>query len=104
MTARFVLFRSQLPRKVRELSMNRRKEIAHTIATEAKSSAPVLTGRYQAGISVEVSGTQIMVVDTDDTAIHKEYGTSKAPAHAALTNAAMRYGTYSGTRPRRGRR
>lgn len=104
MKARLTLFKSQLPRKVRKLSTKQRQAIARDIAEEARNMAPVLTGRYRDGFGVEVSGSIVRVVNTDDTAIHKEYGTSKAPAHAALTNAAMGYGTYTGTRPRKGKR
>lgn len=81
--------------------MSRRKEIAGEIAADARNRAPVVTGAYRGGIGVETNSDEVRVVDNDDDAIHKEYGTSDTPAHAALTNAAMQYGRYSGTMPRR---
>ena len=69
---------------------NQRMKIAAQIANSARAAAPVLTGRYRDGIAVE----------SDGLTIHKEYGTSDTPAHAALTNAAIEYGRYSGTQPR----
>lgn len=101
---RLTVYHSKLPRLVRQRSVEERTEIASQIAADARAQAPRLTGAYAQGIAVEVDGTLVRVVDNDDTAIHKEYGTSRTPAHAALTNAAMSYGRYSGTRPRGGRR
>ena len=74
--------------------------VAGEIAGDAQGFAPVLTGRYAGSFSVE-TGQGVRVVSSDTTAIHKEYGTSDTPAHAALTEAAMRHGKYTGTRPRR---
>ncbi|MEJ6013287.1 hypothetical protein WG936_05480 [Corynebacterium sp. H127] len=88
---------------MRQQSLQSRAELAHQIAEAARANAPVLTGEYASGIGVEISGTQVSVVDNDETAIHKEYGTSDTPAHAALTSAAMAFGRYSGMRPRRRR-
>lgn len=79
---------------------HQRMKIAAQIANNARAAAPVLTGRYRDGIAVESDGLTVRVVDNDETAIHKEYGTSDTPAHAALTNAAIEYGSYSGTQPR----
>nr|DAJ31973.1 MAG TPA: hypothetical protein [Caudoviricetes sp.]DAK89430.1 MAG TPA: hypothetical protein [Caudoviricetes sp.]DAO82737.1 MAG TPA: hypothetical protein [Caudoviricetes sp.]DAQ85100.1 MAG TPA: hypothetical protein [Caudoviricetes sp.]DAT71233.1 MAG TPA: hypothetical protein [Caudoviricetes sp.] len=42
----------------------------------------------------------VRVVDNDELAIHKEYGTADTPAHATLTGTAMRFGRYRGMRPR----
>lgn len=100
MSARLTLYREQLRRETKQESLEGRREIATKIAGDAKSAAPVLTGAYSGGMAVEESGGTVMVVDNDDDAIHKEYGTSDTPAHAALTNAAMAYGRYSGMRPR----
>lgn len=100
MRYRITLHPQALQRDARLLSYDGRKEVADQIANDARSAAPVLTGAYAGGIAVEASGNQVRVVDNDDTAIHKEYGTSDTPAHAALTNAAANYGRYSGTRPR----
>lgn len=101
MSARLTIFPDRATRRARRLSLPEIEDVAGQIADLARSSAPVLTGAYRNRIGVEVEGTQVRVVDTDDTAIHKEYGTSDTPAHAALTNAAMGFGRYSGTRPRR---
>lgn len=78
-------------------------KIAGRISSDATGFAPRLTGRYAGSFTVDTS-EGVRVRSSDDTAIHKEYGTSKTPAHAALTEAAMRYGKYSGTRPRGRRR
>ncbi|WP_048378884.1 hypothetical protein [Corynebacterium renale] len=99
--ARISLFPAALRRQTRSESLKAREEIAHKIAADAADTAHVLTGRYQASFDVEVHGTQVQVISHDMTAIHKEYGTSKMPAQATLTNAAMAYGKYSGTRPRK---
>lgn len=98
--ARITIFDEVARRQAREISQERRVEIGGQIASDASSFAPRLTGEYASSFAVEESGTQVQVVSNDDTAIHKEYGTSDTPAHASLTEAAMRYGKYSGTRPR----
>lgn len=103
MKARLTIFKSQIRQQVRLQSRSGRRKIARQIADAARAAAPYRTGAYTTGIEVKESGTQIMVVDTDETAIHKEYGTSKTPAHASLTNAAMDHGKYSGMRPRKGK-
>lgn len=87
----------------REGSVDERKRIAERIMIDARPLAPVLTGDYRGGIAVKVDGQDVSVVDNDEDAIHKEYGTSDTPAHAALTTAAMKYGQYRGMRPRRSR-
>ncbi|MEJ6019874.1 hypothetical protein [Corynebacterium sp. H113] len=99
--AKLTLFQQELRRETRQESTKKRRDIAGKIAADARSSAPVVTGAYRGGIGVEEDGDTVMVVDNDPDAIHKEYGTSDTPAHAALTNAAMAYGKYSGMRPRR---
>ncbi len=98
--ARLTIFPEKTARQVRRQSLNGRLEIAEQIAADARATAPVLTGAFRRGIGVEVSGTQVMVVDNDPDAIHKEYGTSRTPAHATLTSAASRHGRYSGMKPR----
>ncbi|MDO4630875.1 MAG: hypothetical protein Q4A82_01080 [Corynebacterium sp.] len=85
---------------IRRETLAQRKKIAKEIAREAQIDAPILTGEYRGGIDVEVHTTQVHVVDNDDLAIHKEYGTADTPAHGVLTHNAMKYGKYSGTRPR----
>lgn len=97
---RITLHPQALQRDARILSYDGRKEIAEQIASDARANAPILTGAYAGGIEVQAGGGQVRVVDNDDTAIHKEYGTSDTPAHATLTNAAANYGRYSGTKPR----
>lgn len=87
-------------------TLEARAQIAHLAADDARTEAPVLTGAYRGGITVfvdEGEGT-VTISDTDETAIHKEYGTSDTPAHATLINAASRYGKYYGARPRGSRR
>ncbi|MGB6246110.1 HK97 gp10 family phage protein [Gordonia sp. (in: high G+C Gram-positive bacteria)] len=81
-------------------SVEQRAQIAHRAASDARTEAPVLTGAYRDGVTVLVDGADVTISDTDETAIHKEYGTSDTPAHATLINAASRYGTYYGARPR----
>jgi hypothetical protein len=90
--------------QARQLSIEDRAQIAHEIGAIARAAAPVLTGRFQAGIGVQVDGTQVEVVDNDPTAGYKEYGTSHTPAHATLTSAAAQFGRYSGVKPRGGGR
>lgn len=98
-TARLTIYPRGSVAEARELAWDRLVEIGGLVASEASAGAPRLTGRYAASFSVETS-EGVRVVSSDDTAIHKEYGTSRTPAHASLTSAAMRHGRYSGTRPR----
>jgi hypothetical protein len=77
-----------------------RVRIANQVAVEAQADAPVLTGAYRNGIEVQVDGDRVSVVDMDPESIYKEYGTSDTPAHASLTEAAMRHGRYTGWQPR----
>ncbi|OKX85130.1 hypothetical protein [Corynebacterium glutamicum] len=89
--------------EARELSRPDLVTIAGKISGDASGFAPRRTGRYASSFSVDTS-EGVRVVSSDTTSIHKEYGTSDTPAHAALTEAAMRQGKYSGTRPRGRRR
>jgi hypothetical protein len=100
MTIRVTLFREELLREARRLSTEQRVEIAHEIAQDAISAAPVRTGEYRGGIGVEVSGDEVAVVDNDPESVYKEYGTSDTPAHAVLTDAARKHGKYSGMKPK----
>lgn len=86
-------------RSARRLARPKLVEVAERIAADAQAFAPVQTGTYAGSFSVSTSDG-VRVESNDETAIHKEYGTSDTPAHAALTEAAMRHGKYSGTRPR----
>jgi len=92
--------RAAARRGLRRQTAPARKKIAQEIASQAKAVAPVLTGDYRDGIGVNVRGTMVRVVDNDELAIHKEYGTADTPAHATLTGTAMRFGRYRGMRPR----
>ena len=96
---RITIFDKQARREAREGSQKGLVEIAEQIAEDAQGFAPELTGRFAASFYVDDTDG-VRVASADDTAIHKEYGTSDTPAHASLTEAAMQYGKYSGTRPR----
>ena len=98
--AKLVLYRRRILRELRRQTVPARKKIAQEIASQAKAVAPVLTSDYRDGIGVNVRGTMVRVVDNDELAIHKEYGTADTPAHATLTGTAMRFGRYRGMRPR----
>ena len=101
-SARITIFAGQAIAEAEHIARPDLIKVAGLIAGDASGFAPVLTGRYAGSFAVETSNG-IRVVSSDTTSIHKEYGTSDTPAHAALTEAAMRYGKYTGTRPR-GRR
>lgn len=105
MAARLIIYKGRVRRyAAREGSHEDRVEIAEKIAADARPLAPVVSGDYRGGIEVEQSsGFRVSVVDEDENAIYKEYGTSDTPAHAALTAAAMKYGRYRGMRPRKSR-
>lgn len=100
MTVRITIFREAAIREAVQISTEERVQIAETVASEAEATAPVLSGAYRNGIHVQVEGDVVRVVDEDDAAIHKEYGTSDTPAHAVLTDAARKHGRYSGTQPK----
>lgn len=97
--ARLTVYADVARREARELSRPELITVAGKISGDASGFAPRRTGRYASSFTVE-TGDGVRVVSSDTTAIHKEYGTSDTPAHAALTEAAMRYGKYTGTRPR----
>lgn len=98
---RITIFHEVAIREATRLSTEGRTRIAEEIAADAQSSAPIVSGAYRNGIHVSVDGPQVRVVDDDDAAIHKEYGTSDTPAHAVLTDAARKQGKYTGTQPKR---
>lgn len=100
MAARVTIYTDRARREARAISFDDRREIATKAAAEARASAPVYTGAYRDGITVTTSGDRVFIVDNDDDAIFKEYGTVDTPAHAALTDAARKYGEYSGWKPR----
>lgn len=96
MGIRVTLYRAQLLAEARKLSTEQRVEIAHEAAGDAVADAEVLTGAYRDGIHVEVDDDHVAIVDDDPDSPYKEYGTSDTPAHMALTEAASRYGKYTG--------
>jgi hypothetical protein len=100
MGARVTVFTAQALAEAARLSTPKRVQVAQEIAAEAQADAPVLTGAYRNGIEVQVDGDRVSVVDMDPESIYKEYGTSDTPAHASLTEAAMRHGRYTGWQPR----
>lgn len=100
MSARLQVYHGRLPGLVQTQTRSGRVRIADQIAADAAGAAPYLKGDFRAGIGVETQGDQVLVVNADPTAIHKEFGTSRTPAHATMTSAATKYGIYSGMRPR----
>lgn len=100
MAARVTVFKAASIAEAVRISTPERVQIAEEIAAEAQGDAPVLTGAYRNGIEVVVSGDRVSVVDQDPDAVYKEYGTSDTPAHASITEAAMRHGKYTGWQPR----
>lgn len=99
MTARITIYGDKARGSAREGSHEELLDIAGKIAADASGFAPVQTGTYAGSFHVTDS-EGVRVESSDEDAIHKEYGTSDTPAHAALTTAAQQYGKYSGTRPR----
>ncbi|NHP18107.1 HK97 gp10 family phage protein [Rhodococcus sp. IC4_135] len=100
MSARITPYPGQLRGEAFAESFDDRLDIAMSIAQEARADAPVLTGDYRDGITVDTDGERVFVLDEDEDAIFKEYGTIDTPPHAVVTNAASRHGEYSGWRPR----
>jgi hypothetical protein len=82
--------------EAKRLSVEGRAKIAHQAAGDARATAPVETGEYRSGVGVEVGGSRVAIVNNDPEAGYKEYGTSDTPAHMTMTNAARKYGRYSG--------
>lgn len=101
--ATITIFKDAAQREAKVLARPDLVKIAGKIAGDATGFAPRRTGRYAGSFAVDTANG-VRVRSSDDTAIHKEYGTSDTPAHAALTEAAMRYGRYQGTQPRGRRR
>lgn len=102
--ARVTVFSAIAKAEARRISTPRRIEVANVAAAEAIARAPVETGEYRNGIHVVVSGDDVSLVDDDETAVHKEYGTLDTPAHAVLTDAVRKHGKYTGMQPRASRR
>lgn len=97
---RVTVYPERVRAQAQTVSLDRRIDIANEAAAQARADAPVLTGEYRDGISVEVVGERVFLVDNDEESIFKEYGTLDTPPHAVLTNAASQHGRYSGWRPR----
>ncbi|MFC9786434.1 HK97 gp10 family phage protein [Rhodococcus sp. NPDC127528] len=100
MPTRVTVYPGRARSEARAISTDQRIDIANEAALEARATAPVLTGEYRDGISVEVDGDRVFLVDNDEDAVFKEYGTVDTPPHAVLTTAASEHGRYSGWRPR----
>lgn len=100
MKVRYTQYDGQLIKELRRETKSDRMDVASRILNEARATAPVLEGDYRGGMHIESSGDEVSVVDSDPEAIYKEFGTSQTPAHASLTNAARRYGKYTGWQPR----
>lgn len=100
MAAQVTIYDDIARREAYRISTPKRVVIAHEIAGEGRASAPVRSGEYRDGIGVQVDGDRVSAVDEDPESIYKEYGTHTTPAHAVLTEAAMRHGRYSGWQPR----
>lgn len=101
--ARVTVFGAIAVAEARRLSTEGRARIAHQAAGDARATAPVESGEYRSGAGVEVSGDTVAIVNNDPEAGYKEYGTADTPAHMTMTNAARRYGRYSGMTGRGGR-
>lgn len=100
MAVRVTVFAAQAAAEAVRESLPERVTVANEIVAEARAAAPVRTGEYRDGIHVQQDGDRVSAVDDDPEAIYKEYGTSDTPAHAVLTEAAMRHGKYTGWQPR----
>lgn len=97
---RVTVFAAEAIRLAREATVAERAQIAEQAADDARATARVDTGEFKAGIGVEVDGTLVRIVNNDPEAGYKEYGTADTPAQATMTNAARRYGRYSGVQPK----
>lgn len=97
---RITVYPDEVYRLARELSTDGRYTIASQAADAARATAHVATGEFKSAIGVEVDGTLVRIVNNDDTAGFKEYGTSDTAPQATMTNAARRYGKYSGVTPK----
>ncbi len=85
-----------LPALVAEAAADALGEIAGDIANDARAAVPVESGEWKSGISSEKTDLYGLVTSSDPESFYKEYGTSDTPAHMALTNAARKYGKYTG--------
>lgn len=94
--ARFVPA-ADLERQVVLATVSDRYDVALAAAAEGRGAAPRVTGQYAGGMGARRYGSgAVVIVDTDPETLYKEWGTVDTPPHAALTNAARRYGRYTG--------
>ena len=98
--ARVTVYPAQAIAEARAACGDQLFEIAGQIADEARSSAPVETGTFQTSISAQRDGNRASVIADDEVAFYIEYGTSDTPAHGTMTNAARKFGRYTGMTPR----
>lgn len=63
------------------------KLAADQMVDEAKSIAPVDTGRFQDSIHAEIDGTEAAVGSDVEYAVYLEFGTSDTPTFATLRRA-----------------
>lgn len=97
--ARVTIYPEQLQKELKRETRKGREQIAGRILNDARASAPVDTGEFRNRFSME-PGEDPRVVNSDPGAQYIEYGTSDTPAHGTLTNAARKYGKYTGWTPR----
>lgn len=97
---RVTVYADEAIRLARQATVDERTDIAEQAADDARATARVDTGEFKAGIGVEVDGTVVRIVNNDPEAGYKEYGTSDTAPQATMTNAARRYGRYSGVQPK----
>jgi hypothetical protein len=90
------IFYDQCYRQARRISTPDRVDVAKNIVGSHRASAPVDSGAFRDGATVSQNGDLVAVVNRDPDSKYKEYGTSDTPAHATMTNAARRYGRYTG--------
>ncbi|GAA3877817.1 hypothetical protein GCM10022243_48160 [Saccharothrix violaceirubra] len=100
MGAKVTVYSGQAVAEANRISTEYRRRIAERIAADARAEAPVRTGEYREGIGTRSDGDRVFVEDTDPESVFKEYGTVDTPPHAVVTDAARRYGRYSGWQPR----
>lgn len=86
-------------RQARKISTPDRVDVARDIVATHRGTAPVDDGTFRDGAAVWQAGDDVSVINRDPTAKFKEYGTEDTPAHGTMTNAARRYGRYTGWKP-----
>jgi hypothetical protein len=74
--------------------------IAQAIVDDARGSAPVDTGEFRDSMAVTSAGDKVYAEAGDERSLYIEYGTSDTPAHGTMTNAARKFGKYTGMQPR----